>query len=138
MSDHARAAMEDGRWLEAAALYERAAADARGANDIPAMVGASLMAANNFGYAPDAHQALRVAFATLDVLQGSPHAARIPDFVKKLQITFRKQELTQAAAALTARVEQVTAAPSTPLPKFCAGCGKPVNAAEVVRPTPST
>jgi hypothetical protein len=135
-NDEALVAMQEGRFRDAAILYERAAMAAYQAADMPAMIGPALMAVNGYAYAADGAQALRVASAAVDALKDGPHKSEIRDFAAKVLRTLRKQELGAAMAAFSAHVDQATAPPA-PLPKFCSGCGKPVNAQEVVHPTPS-
>ena len=85
MSDP-RALMQEGRFREAAVLYEHAAITAHQAGDLPTMKGNALMTVKAYACAREGAQALRFAIATIDVLAASPLASEIPAYARHLRL----------------------------------------------------
>jgi hypothetical protein len=137
----ANAAMEAGRYAEAAALYERGAIASFNAKEMLQLKMCAALAIKAYAMAGDGANATRFARSTIDALKSRP--PEIPGFMRKVLVSMRDHGLPAEADAVSAYVGEVLGAawqdPNTPkLPAFCSACGAPVKPAEVVRPTPST
>ena len=139
----AQAAFEDGRYAEAAPLYERAAVATHAAGEALMWKMTAIVAVKAYALAGDPANALRFATSTLDVLHSGGHAGEVPGIAKKCLEALRAQGHGAQADALSAHVGQLMGGqwsdPDAPkLAAFCVSCGAAVKPAEVVRPTPTT
>jgi hypothetical protein len=137
----ANAAMQAGRYAEAAPLYERAAIASQHSGEMLQVKMCAALAIKAYAMAGDGANAVRFAKATVDVLKSRP--PEIPGFMRKALESMRDHGLSAEADVVSAYIGEVLGAawqdPSAPkLPAFCSACGAPVRPAEVVRPTPST
>ncbi|MGZ5966400.1 MAG: hypothetical protein ACXWP4_01945, partial [Polyangiales bacterium] len=139
LSERGLTAMKEGRFLDAAKLYEQAAATAHGEGDLALMRGCAVMAVEAYAGQNDGPNALRVARATVDTLRGGPAASEIDGFRSRAVTKLRRQGANVEAEQLVAYVDQVLAAANGPqLPNFCSECGTPANAAQVARRSDGT
>jgi hypothetical protein len=142
-TNSALAALQAGRFAEAAPTFEWAGLSAQSVDDIinTNIFGSSAVEA--YAKAGDMQNALRVATQIVGryhALGNSPELARFMRFVLK---PLRRDGYEAAAGAIAAQVATATSGawsdPEAPkLPAFCSNCGAPVKPAEVVRPTPTT
>jgi hypothetical protein len=136
-------AMQAGRYVEAAQLFERAAIAAHQAGDLLSKKMSATLSVKAYSKGGDAANAVRFASATFDVLLAAGLAVDATSFAKKVLADIRLYDQNVAADELSAYVGKVLGAkwhdPAAPqLPGFCSSCGGVVKPAEVVRPTPST
>jgi hypothetical protein len=139
----ATAAFEEGRYAEAAPLYERAAIATHAAGDPLMWKMTAIVAVKAYAMAGDPSNAVRFATQTFDVLRSGGHGAEVPGVAKKCLESLRAQGHAAEADALSAHVARLMDGkwndPDAPrLVAFCASCGAAVKPAEVVRPTPTT
>lgn len=138
----ANAAMDAGKYADAAALYEQASEEARIAGDHLTLRMMVVLGAKAYGMAGDPGKGARFAIATVDLLVTMNLIAEIPGFARKTLQALRAQGHTASADEFSAHVAQVVPTwndPDAPkIPAFCSACGAVVKPAEVVRPTPST
>ncbi len=135
-------AMSQGRYAEAAGLYERAAYAAHQANDLLGTKMGAHLAIKAFAHAGDPKNAVRIAISTVDLFKTIAGEPDIRSFATKALDTLRTQGHHADADAFSAHVLTLVPTWSDPnapqLPAFCTTCGAAVKPAEVVRPTPST
>jgi hypothetical protein len=139
----ANAAMEAGRYAEAATLYEKSAAECYTAGEPLWMQLSALLAVKAYVLAGDPKNAVRFAQATVDAIHGGGKEPEVPGFAAKALESVRLHGFAADADALSAYVGQLLGAAwndlaAPKLPAFCSSCGAAVKPAEVVRPTPST
>jgi len=139
----ALAAMNEGRYLDAAVLFERSAIHAYRANELPSMKLSASLSIKAYAMGGDAANAERLAKATVDALAAASRGPEIPGFATRVLESLRSRSLGGVADAVSQHVGAVVGPswndPATPkLPAFCPSCGAAVKPAEVVRPTPST
>lgn len=139
----ANTAMEEGRYAEAARLYEASAVECHRASEPLWMKMNALLAVKAYVHAADPANAVRFATATVEAIQAGGHAPEVPGFAAKALESMRLHGFAADADALSAHVGQLVGAAwndpaAAKFPAFCSNCGAAVKPAEVVRPTPST
>jgi len=142
-TEQALAAMEGGRYLQAAALFEEGAIAAYQAGELTTMKMSTALSIKAYAMGGDGASVVRFASSAIDALAAAGRVPEISGFATKLLRDIRAQGQPAAADAFSAHVSSVVGAgfsdPDAPkLAPFCPSCGAAVKPADVVRPTPST
>jgi hypothetical protein len=139
----ALAAMQAGRYAEAAPTLELAAITAHRIDDI---IDSNLFgsgAVEAYAKAGDMHSAVRVLTQIVDLYRASGKSTEIARFGRFTLKPLRRDGFAAEADAISAELARLTGGawhdPDAPkLPAFCSNCGAAVKPAEIVRPTPTT